>query len=1115
MTPSTATDPESVPSQEDRLAGRFLREAPRLPGAADLGLITAPVEPWPHQLRVVRETVARYPQGFLFCDEVGLGKTIEAGLALRQLVLSGRVRRALLLVPKAVLRQWQEELHEKLALRVPRLDGGRFLDVRGREVAGRDDPNPWNRHDLLLASTHGARLRRHRRELLGAEPWDLLLVDEAHHARRRHSGEGAGRPNRLMELLAGPAGNPSAVAGTALREESGLVGRSRCTYLLTATPMQIHPGEVRDLLALVGVRAVEDDPASSRAAFDSSAWRHTRRRLRMYRDQGLLDVPIPVRRPENVWVELDAEQRRVYRRIEDYLSRVYQRYEARRPGLGFVVTVYRRRLTSSFAAIRSSLERRRDVLLGTAPQGELFDPSETPDPELERPVDIGESGDLFAAAGAGAKGEVEELETFLEALGSLGPEPKVERLLVDLEAIFRQRDRVLVFTQYVDTLDHLRERLRPLYRVACYSGRGGEVLRDGRWMPEGKEALKAAFGRGDVQVLLCTEAASEGLNLQTCGVLVNVDLPWNPMRVEQRIGRIDRLGQVHGEVWIRNYFYADTVEAEVYRRLADRIDWFREVVGELQPILHRVGDTLKDLAMGPHLQRRRKLRERVADLRRRLDESPEQGTPPEGEPPNAPTPAASPVGPAEIEAVLRRTPGASFDPSPNGIDGVHLLRFGGDAHPVTFRPEVFDRYPYSVELLTYGQPLFHRLLDALDPPSVPSTGDPEDGGPSLDRPVGIGLYRSRNPAPVSLFLRPRGDSAEIVDGMAELLGPGPGPWTPRQEAEASATFSRQRRRVLAGMTGVEAERRRDAAVRLRGATAELLTEAACVDLARARNPGLFDEPLDYGFGAGAAAAQARHGPPLADLVERATEPLPEVLVTDPRYLDRVGLAPEAMDRAWGEVTGRAARLVEAWQALEGEVSKARRDAQPVTAGMLERWYFPVGTPPKPAAELPDRLPANGVRPFVDAVPFYPDLGEAAGWFASALEDGGDPMGPARSRPEDVEWVVPGGRARVDRRTFASVVHGPALEPRIPDGAAVLFRLDPRPPRPGQIVLVHGVSDPETGESYVVRVWGTAAGGPNDETPRVRLEALAPGIPAVEVGEDAEEARVLGVLLEVL
>ncbi len=187
--------------EREALLFHFVREAPRLLAAEGLGTASAPVEPWPHQLEVVRRSVAAFPRGFLFCDEVGLGKTIEAALALRQLLLSGRVARALILVPKALLRQWQEELHEKAALEVPAYDGRRCLALNGDELRlqGR---TPWEVFPLLLASSQLFRRHRRHQELLRAPPWDLVIVDEAHHARRSRGG----RPNRLLELLGGGTG---------------------------------------------------------------------------------------------------------------------------------------------------------------------------------------------------------------------------------------------------------------------------------------------------------------------------------------------------------------------------------------------------------------------------------------------------------------------------------------------------------------------------------------------------------------------------------------------------------------------------------------------------------------------------------------------------------------------------------------------------------------------------------------------------------------------------------------------------------------------------------------------------------------------------------------------
>ena len=225
--PPTVDPLERRPSPHERPTFRFLRDAPFLPDAARIGVETAAVTPWPHQNRVIDAVVERFPRSFLFCDEVGLGKTIEAGLALRQLIVTKRVRRSLILAPASVVRQWQEELWEKCALDIPRYERGALVDVRGaeRRIAG----PPWGRVDHLIASSQLAKRTDRRDEVL--EPrWDLVLVDEAHHARRKEFGIRARRPNHLLQLLGGHGRRP------------GLKDRTRCLYLLTATPNAGQPG---------------------------------------------------------------------------------------------------------------------------------------------------------------------------------------------------------------------------------------------------------------------------------------------------------------------------------------------------------------------------------------------------------------------------------------------------------------------------------------------------------------------------------------------------------------------------------------------------------------------------------------------------------------------------------------------------------------------------------------------------------------------------------------------------------------------------------------------------------------------------------------------------------
>jgi SNF2 family DNA or RNA helicase len=200
--------------------------------------------------------------------------------------------------------------------------------------------------------------------------------------------------------------------------------------------------------------------------------------------------------------------------------------------------------------------------------------------------------------------EIEELESFLSDLKRIDEDPKIGQLIQDLGKLDREgHNRVIVFTQYTDTMDFIRNSLTSIHgsTVATYSGRGGEVYdpENEVWTIVGKERVKREFvaDEGQVDILVCTDSASEGLNLQECGALINYDLPWNPMRVEQRIGRIDRIGQRYDEVTILNYSYEDTVETDIYDRLDDRIGLFENVVGEMQPILSGVSQQIRDATL--------------------------------------------------------------------------------------------------------------------------------------------------------------------------------------------------------------------------------------------------------------------------------------------------------------------------------------------------------------------------------------------------------------------------------------------------------------------------------------------------------------------------------------
>ncbi len=686
------TDPEAL-SETDRKVRKVVAEIRDAPATGTgVGLVSAVVEPWPHQLAIARRVLDTWPRSYLLADQVGLGKTIEVGLILRELLLSGRATRALILVPASLLIQWQQELQEKFCLDVPRLDGTNlvFSDPSRRRPI-KSGSNPWAAEPLLLASSHLARRRTHRQRLLNAPNWDLIVVDEAHHARR--SGlKPDSNPNQMLVML------------RELKKHS----KFKALLLASATPMQMHPRELWDLLQIVGLPehwASNDqamaryfqqlsepfndrdwdflrsmvkshlseagDPSDKRtsAALDSlgavaqhrirnfadnglrgpqdikkserSAWdewlractpvrdrvfRTTRITLRSYVAEGRLasGTVIPERKIRDHFDDL-GEATALYERIDRYIRARYAAYSASRDkrarGMGFIMTVYRRRLTSSFHAINSSLKRRRQALINESPAASLLDDDDRNATEdalwMDGLDDLDDS--LFVADAdssetdndvqlllndiGGLKAELDEIDSFVAELDALPrDEPKMQRLAKILSSSFTQGHRsVVIFTQYSDTLHYIRDRLRGTYRngLACYYGGAGEIWDNTLccWSGVGKEHIKSQFRCGEIQILIGTDSMSEGLNLQTCDVMVNFDLPWNFTRVEQRIGRLDRIGGME-RITVHNLYYSGTVEVDIYERLRERFDSFENVLGTSAPVLAAMEHTLKDAAMG-------------------------------------------------------------------------------------------------------------------------------------------------------------------------------------------------------------------------------------------------------------------------------------------------------------------------------------------------------------------------------------------------------------------------------------------------------------------------------------------------------------------------------------
>ena len=763
--PPPNRDPEEGPAPaEPNVLATFLTVAPRLPHAEGLAEATSGVRPFPHQRKVVARLAGQYPRPWLVADEVGLGKTISAGMALRRLLLSGEVRRALVLAPANVCRQWQDELFEKFGLWLPRLDGRRIYGAHPddtRLLAGSE--NPYATEPVMLASSHLARRRDHQQMILQAPPLDLLVLDEAHHARRRAADLDEYRPSRLLQLL------------DAVDE----AGHARCTWLLTATPMQIHPIELVDLLRHVGLtgtlgqfdqfqrfyaqlaKPLDTDvdwpflahtiAETAEAPLDDAdrallariehdlgpvqaerirrfgthggsvqettdalgvqgrrelrLWlrargpvgrhvtRHSRQTLRKYRQLGLLDEPVADRDVKPRTVEFTTREQELYDKLDIQLDKLMQAHGTRQ-GAGFVLTIYRRRLTSSWAAIANTLRRRldrekldveRDILDETDIEG-----METDEGTI---VDDLEAVPLSAEDVANLRDYLADLEVVEDS--------KFEQLRRDLDQARGNSQAVIVFTQFTDTLDYLVGRLHQSYRshLASYTGEGGRVWsEDGGWQAVSKKDLVDALRSGRVSVIVATDAASEGLNLQMASYLISYDLPWNPMRVEQRIGRIDRIGQQRPVVTVRNYVIPGTIEEDVYAALAQRIDLFAGLVGQLQPILGATEAAFERIFRAPRSERAAATKTVIGELVAKVDELERSGIEIGDEDP-MPDPEMAPA-PVDLDGLRS----ALVEDLGEGLDE--------PGRPATFSVDRVSRDPQRwCALATYGHPRLPAVLE--------------------------------------------------------------------------------------------------------------------------------------------------------------------------------------------------------------------------------------------------------------------------------------------------------------------------------------------------------------------------------------------------------------------
>lgn len=472
------------------------------------------VERYWYQVETAKKVLKYFHGRVLLCDEVGLGKTIEAGMLMKEYLLRGMVKNILILTPAPLVSQWQEEMAQKFDIMFTTTDDPLFSA----------DPDRFWRGSFIIASIHTAKSSKNFSRV-AANFYDLVLVDEAHHLKNR---------NTLNWKLVNEI-------------------QKRFIFLLTATPVQNHLIELFNLITLLKPGQFKTERlfkqayvqrGESRKPTNKEQLRGLLRDVMIRNTRSAIDLKLPKRFASTVRLEPGAVERELYRAITDY-ARTHSESVP-----GPLLQLLLRQAGSSPAALRATLLRLR---------------SERSD--VEHLLDLTER-----------VGESARERALLEILGKNPQEKKV------------------VFTQYLKTLDSVASLLeRRGLPFALFSG--DLTARE-------KDQAIYRF-REDLPILLSTESGGEGRNLQFCNTLLNFDLPWNPMRIEQRIGRLHRIGQ-NRDVFIFNLSVRETLEDHILDILENKINMFEMVIGEIEPLLGYLGEEqeFEDIIMEIWMQSR-------------------------------------------------------------------------------------------------------------------------------------------------------------------------------------------------------------------------------------------------------------------------------------------------------------------------------------------------------------------------------------------------------------------------------------------------------------------------------------------------------------------------------
>lgn len=520
-----------------------------------------------YQLAPTLRLLSKPRPSLLIADDVGLGKTIEAGLAMLELIARRRAERILVVVPPGLMDQWQEELLDKFGLTFEIIGNASDLaQVQMKLPAG---ISPWDALPRVITSIDFLKKETVRARAL-RKRWDLVIVDEAHALAESGTPENPYRTHRTR-------------LGLALRDSS------RGLLLLTATPHNGYAHAYRSLLELVEptLATFHGNPEDRERRMESARIRRMKSQIKRRLPDGSEEEVFPPRSISGIpVVSRKEEDRSLLRKVASYCSRVARQAEGAEDAelIGFAMQIVKKRALSSRAALSATLEHRLEALQREDAQEEPPEQAELRDWQANLPLSEAASERTARKILRSSiprderrkKSELRALKEIQRLLKKLGSEdPKIEALIEELKSIPSSNtgasdsgtEKVIVFTEYRDTLEAIRKRLDAEADLA-----GSYIVLMGGLTRNQRLKRQEEFAKPEIRIMLATDAASEGLNLQYhCRRVIHFELPWNPNRLEQRNGRVDRYGQKRNPI-IKYLYYPDSPEDDVLATLVQKIE---------------------------------------------------------------------------------------------------------------------------------------------------------------------------------------------------------------------------------------------------------------------------------------------------------------------------------------------------------------------------------------------------------------------------------------------------------------------------------------------------------------------------------------------------------------